>query len=56
LTKGSLHCDVFATFGEQLAPTKQRIAEFRTRAAAYGRTPTFIMSFRPILGATEGAA
>jgi len=53
---GSKHCDVFAMFGEPLAPTAERIAEFRARAAAFGRTPTFNMSFRPILGATEGAA
>ena len=56
LAMGSKHCDVFAMFGEPLAPTAQRIAEFRARAAQYGRSPTFNMSFRPILGATEGAA
>ncbi|WP_421997736.1 LLM class flavin-dependent oxidoreductase [Reyranella sp.] len=56
LAMGARHCDVFAMFGEPLAPTRQRIAEFRARAAAFGRTPTFNMSFRPILGATEGAA
>ncbi len=43
-------------FGEPLAPTAERIAEFRARAAAFGRTPTFNMSFRPILADTEGAA
>ena len=47
---------MFAMFGEPLAQTADRIAEFRARAAAFGRTPTFNMSFRPILGATEGAA
>ena len=56
LAMGSRHCDVFAMFGEPLAPTAARIAEFRARAARFGRTPTFNMSFRPILGATEGAA
>ena len=56
LAMGSQHCDVFAMFGEPLAPTAQRIAEFRARAAQHGRTPTFNMSFRPILGATEGEA
>ena len=56
LAMGSKHCDVFAMFGEPLAPTARRMAEFRTRAAQYGRSPTFNMSFRPILGATEGAA
>ena len=53
---GSKHCDVFAMFGEPLAPTARRMAEFRTRAAQYGRSPTFNMSFRPILGATEDLA
>src|SRR5689334_2074040 len=56
LAMGARHCDVFAMFGEPLAPTAERIAEFRARAAAFGRTPTFNMSFRPILAATEGAA
>jgi alkanesulfonate monooxygenase len=56
LAMGAKHCDVFAMFGEPLAATRQRIAEFRVRAAQYGRTPTFNMSFRPILGATEGEA
>src|SRR5262245_3316425 len=56
LAMGARHCDVFAMFGEPLGATAQRIAEFRTRAARWGRTPTFNMSFRPILGATEEAA
>jgi alkanesulfonate monooxygenase len=56
LAMGAQHCDVFAMFGEPLAATAQRIAEFRARAAQFGRTPTFNISFRPILGATESAA
>jgi alkanesulfonate monooxygenase len=56
LAMGARHCDVFAMFGEPLAPTKQRIAEFRARAAQHGRSPTFNMSFRPIIADTEGAA
>ena len=56
LVMGAKHCDVFAMFGEPLAPTGQRIAEFRARAAKHGRTPSFNMSFRPIVAATEGAA
>jgi len=56
LAMGSRHCDVFAMFGEPLAATAERIAEFRARASRWGRTPTFNMSFRPILGPTEGAA
>lgn len=54
LAMGAQHCDVFAMFGEPLAATAQRIAEFRAQAARFGRTPTFNISFRPILGATEG--
>lgn len=53
---GAKHCDVFAMFGEPLAATKERMAEFRARAAQYGRSPTFNMSFRPIIAASEGAA
>ncbi len=56
LAMGARHCDVFAMFGEPLAPTRARIAEFRAMAAQYGRVPTFNMSFRPILADTEGAA
>ena len=56
LAMGAKHCDVFAMFGEPLAPTAERMAEFRARCAAYGRTPTFNMSFRPILADSEGAA
>ncbi|TXL73484.1 LLM class flavin-dependent oxidoreductase [Vineibacter terrae] len=56
LAMGAQHCDVFAMFGEPLAATRTRIAEFRARAAAFGRTPTFNMSFRPILASTEDAA
>lgn len=56
LAMGAKHCDVFAMFGEPLAPTKRRIAEFRARAAQHGRSPTFNMSFRPIIAETEGAA
>jgi alkanesulfonate monooxygenase len=56
LAMGAQHCDVFAMFGEPLAPTKQRIAEFRARAAKHGRSPSFNMSFRPIIAGTEGAA
>jgi alkanesulfonate monooxygenase len=56
LAMGAKHCDVFAMFGEPLAATAERIADFRARAAVYGRVPTFNMSFRPILAATESAA
>ncbi len=56
LAMGAAHCDVFAMYGEPLAETAERVAEFRRRAAAHGRTPSFNMSFRPIIAPTEGAA
>ena len=56
LAMGAEHCDVYAVFGEPLAATAERFADFRNRAAAFGRTPSFSMSFRPILGRTEGEA
>ena len=34
----------------------ERFEDFRRRAAAYGRTPRFSISVRPILGDTEGEA
>jgi alkanesulfonate monooxygenase len=43
-------------YGEPLAETAARIAEFRARAAAFGRVPGFNMSFRPIIAPTEGEA
>ena len=57
LTMGAQHCDTFAMFGEPLAETAERMAEFRQMAAGLGRpAPKFNMSFRPIIGRTEGEA
>jgi alkanesulfonate monooxygenase len=57
LAMGAEHCDVFAMYGEPLAETSVRMAEFRAMAAAAGRpSPGFNMSFRPIIGRTEGEA
>lgn len=56
LAMGAAHCDVYAIYGEPLAATAERIAEFRSMAARHGRTPGFNVSFRPIIAATEGAA
>jgi alkanesulfonate monooxygenase len=53
---GAMHCDVFALYGEPLAETAERIAEYRRRTAAVGRKAAFNVSFRPILAETEGAA
>ena len=56
LAMGAEHCDVFALFGEPLKDTAERIADFRRRAAPFGRDPRFNISFRPIIAATEGQA
>jgi alkanesulfonate monooxygenase len=54
---GAQHCDTFAMFGEPLAETAERIATFRRMAKGFGRpAPKFNVSFRPILGQTEGEA
>jgi alkanesulfonate monooxygenase len=50
------HCDVYALWGEPLAAVKERIAIIRQAAQAFGRTPRFSVSFRPILGRTEAQA
>ncbi len=56
LEMGAEHCDVYAVFGEPLAATEARFDDFRSRAAVHGRSPKFSISFRPILGRTEGEA
>ena len=43
-------------WGEPLAETARFMAEIRDAAAPFGRTPTFSVSTRPILGRTEGEA
>jgi alkanesulfonate monooxygenase len=56
LQMGAEHCDVFALFGEPLAETRDRLDDFRRRAAEFGRKPNFNMSLRTIMAATEGQA
>ncbi len=56
LDMGAAHCDVYAMFGEPRAAVAARIADMQRRAAAHGRSLQFNLSFRPILGATEGEA
>jgi alkanesulfonate monooxygenase len=56
LKMGAEHCDVFAIFGEPLAETRDRVDDFRRRAAKFGRQAGFNMSLRPIMAATEGEA
>ena len=56
LAMGAAECDVFAIYAEPLSTTAERIAEFRAKAAQYGRTVGFNMSVRPIIAETEAAA
>lgn len=57
LAMGAQHCDTFAMFGEPLAETAERMAAFRRLAEGFGRpAPKFNISFRPIIGRTEGEA
>jgi alkanesulfonate monooxygenase len=57
LVMGAQHCDTFAMFGEPRAETAERMEAFRALTASYGRpAPRFNMSFRPIIGRTEGEA
>lgn len=56
LDMGARWCDVYAIYAEPLAPTRERIAQFRARAAAFGRVPRFNVSVRPIIAGSEGAA
>ncbi|WP_420626670.1 LLM class flavin-dependent oxidoreductase [Candidatus Poriferisodalis sp.] len=56
LEMGAERCDVYAVYAEPRAAIAERFDDFRRRAAAYGRTPRFSISVRPILGDTEGEA
>jgi alkanesulfonate monooxygenase len=50
------HVDVYMLWGEPLQDTARFMARVRQAAAASGRFPTFSLSTRPILAATDGAA
>ena len=50
------HVDVFMLWGEPLKDTALFMDRVRREAALSGRNPTFSLSTRPILAATEGAA
>src|ERR1700719_3792781 len=56
LEMGARLCDVYAIYAEPLQYTRERMREFRARAAVFGRTPGFNVSGRPIIAASEGAA
>jgi alkanesulfonate monooxygenase len=50
------HVDVFMLWGEPLKDTARFMDRVRQAAALHGRHPTFSLSTRPILAATDGAA
>jgi alkanesulfonate monooxygenase len=50
------HVDVFMLWGEPLKDTARFMDRVRQKAALCGRSPSFSLSTRPILAATEGAA
>jgi alkanesulfonate monooxygenase len=56
LAMGARLCDVYAIYAEPLASTRERMAQFRAQAAAFGRTPGFNVSVRPIIAAREADA
>jgi len=56
LAMGARLCDVYAIYAEPLASTRERMSQFRSQAAVFGRKPGFNVSVRPIIAATEGSA
>jgi alkanesulfonate monooxygenase len=56
LEMGARLCDVYGIYAEPLASTRERMRDFRTKAAAFRRVPGFNVSVRPIIAASEGAA
>ena len=50
------HVDVFMLWGEPLQATALFMERVRQETAPHGRNPTFSLSTRPILAATEGEA
>src|ERR1700730_18439885 len=56
LAMGARLCDVYAIYAEPLASTRERMAQMRSQAAAFGRSVGFNVSVRPIIAAREGDA
>jgi alkanesulfonate monooxygenase len=56
LEMGAKLCDTYAIYAEPLASTRERIADFRKRAAVFGRNPGFNISLRPIIADREADA
>ena len=50
------HVDVYMLWGEPLKETAAFIERVRSEAARHGRAPTFSLSTRPILAATDAEA
>ena len=53
---GAKHCNTYALFGEPRAQVTQLMSRINAEAARYGRRPSYNLSFRPIIGATEEEA
>lgn len=53
---GAEHCDVYAVYGEPLKEVAEVMSKFTQRAAEFGKTPGFNISFRPVIADTEGKA
>ena len=56
LTVAAKHADVYALWGETHAQVRDLIGKVSGLARAYGRTPRFSLSMRPILAETEEKA
>ena len=56
LLAGAENADVYMLWGEPLAGVEERIGQIRGVAATFGRTPSFSLSTRPIIAATEDEA
>jgi alkanesulfonate monooxygenase len=53
---GSEHADVYAIWGEPLDGFRERVAQIQSAAAEHGRSLSFSVSLRPIVGETEEQA
>jgi alkanesulfonate monooxygenase len=56
LAVSARHADVYAQWGEPLAPTAENIKRVKALAAEHGRSPRISLSTRPILADSDGAA
>src|SRR5207244_12652001 len=55
LSMGATLCDVYASYAEPLASTRERMAQFRSLAAAFGATPGFNVALRTLSATREDA-